>query len=344
MNNPNCEDDPNSASNIFEVSISHGILYPSFKVPIKICSPGNEPPTQFSIAPRDVNAKATYEEQYPVPFELAPSAFLDLRDKLILNMDETAGIDRSPKELAGGFMSTISFEVLHATYQYMIATSVSKLQHRYEERKITHAQNEFVLKARGLYAMHWLVTHTLCLDDESEKIFWARHPASKDSKYHPNLVPRKVTSQIRDEVRKLILKRTECLLKELEKLLKLPNRESTWGPCFCVISILCICSEILQIATDTNVIYEMHQKEPVKPISRKDCIEYCQRLDRLPISETIINFHARQRSHQLKEDKQIQNGFNPPRDGPEGLTQSDKDLALDIRRIWEEHSEIIFGT
>jgi hypothetical protein len=199
-----------------------------------------------------------------------------------------------------------------------------------------------VAKARGLHAMHWFMTHTLCLDDESEKRFWTRHPASKDSKYHRTLVPRKVTTQIRNEVRKVILERTNDVLKELEKRLKKPDRESAWAPCFCVVSILCICSEILQIAADTNVIREMHQKKHPQPISREICVKYCQQLDCLPIKEAITNFHARQRSHQLNEDKQIQNGFNPPRDGPEGLKQPEKDLAIDIRRIWEEHSKLQF--
>jgi hypothetical protein len=124
VDNSNCEDDPSSPNNIIEVAISHGKRYPPLKVSINICSPGNEPPAQSYIM--ILEGKAIYSERYPVPFELASSAFLDLGDKVIVNMDETAGIDRDPKDLVDDYMSIISFEVLQATYRYMIATDVSR--------------------------------------------------------------------------------------------------------------------------------------------------------------------------------------------------------------------------
>lgn len=187
--------------------------------------------------------------------------------------------------------------------------------------------------------MHWFMTHTICLDNPSKERFWARHPASNDSKYHRSLVPRKVTTQIRNVLREPIIERTKEVLKELERKLKSREKNLNWAPCFCAVSILCICAEILQIAADTNAVHDMHQEGRAKHISRDTCVKYCQQLDRFPIKEAITNFHGRLRSHQLKDDKQIENGFNPPRDGCEGLKQPDKDLATDIRRIWEDHSE-----
>jgi hypothetical protein len=139
----------------------------------------------------------------------------------------------------------------------------------------------------------------------------------------------------------LLQETTRQVLEDLEKELK-SRTKASWAPCFCVISILCICAEELQVAVDGFAVHQMLNKDRTNPMSREDGVEISRRLDDLLYRDCANLFHAIYKSRRPKSGQRNERGFNPIRDGvdvdeEEGLTQAMHDLLEEIREILANH-------
>jgi len=109
--------------------------------------------------------------------------------------------------------------------------------------------------------------------------------------YDSNTISRLLNRQVKSAMHELLREEIRAVLGGLEKVIK-KRSEGSWAEVFCIISILCICIEEVQIAVNG---FAMHTKfyglEKDRPMST-DCIELCRMLDDLPHVHLVELFHG----------------------------------------------------
>lgn len=128
------------------------------------------------------------------------------------------------------------------------------------------------------------------------------------------------------------------ILENLHTELRTKEKNS-WATCFCIIVILSMCMEAVQIAADGFVIQTMMENNETSTLSRDAAIEIAQSLDKRLFNECTYIFHMIHRSHEGSNHK----GFNPIRDGIEidtrhGIDENTVQLVEDMRRIISDYS------
>ena len=168
-----------------------------------------------------------------------------------------------------------------------------------------------------------------------------RNPVSEP--YDPHSISRLLNRQLKSDMHTILREITNDVLEELEKNLKTKSKAS-WALSFCVVSILCICMEEIQIAINGFGMHtRFHGAETDIP-SSQDSIEVCLKLDAKPFNHVIGLFHGVYQTRKLPSANRRDKVYNPIRDGPEinfveGLDQESADLVTEIRRIAFEHSK-----
>lgn len=198
-------------------------------------------------------------------------------------------------------------------------------------------------KAMVLYTLHYVMGRNITYSPRSgEKVIQhLRKPTSRA--YESNLISRLLSRQIKSAMHSLLREVTRDLLEDMEKDLRTRSR-TTWAPCFCVISILCMCIEEVQIATNGFTLHtQVHGPHTNHP-SSEATIEICRRLDDLPFVHLMELFHGIYKTQRPLTVHRNEHVYNPIRDGPEayGLDdagQNSIDLVNDIRKIIKKHGK-----
>jgi hypothetical protein len=161
--------------------------------------------------------------------------------------------------------------------------------------------------------------------------------------YERYLISRLLNRQVKSAMHSLQRDLTREVLEELEKDLK-KRSKAVWATCFCVISILCICMEDVQVAINGFLLHKRVNRPEIKPTSAEECIEICRKLDDLPFDHLVRLFHGIYKTQKTPSARRNDHIYNPIRDGPEidcseGLDQGSADLVNEIRRIINDHGE-----
>lgn len=204
-------------------------------------------------------------------------------------------------------------------------------------------KSRLLKKAAMLHAMHYFLSRTITFTGESaEKLI--------DGLQRPHLLKYAETQsstllgmQISHEMRNLLSETTYAVLDELEKTLsKSKYRDGSWTDIFCVMLVLCICIEAVQVASDSYAMVAL-LKDPACNLSRS---QMCQKLDKAPFETVTGLFHVvyKTRKASRKTGRKSSIGFNPIRNGiridsEEGITPQMVDLVRDIKQIMVTHGK-----
>jgi hypothetical protein len=198
--------------------------------------------------------------------------------------------------------------------------------------------------AMKLYAMHYFMGRLITITNGSGEEAFNGLQIPMKLLYDLSSTSQLLNRQLKHTMLVLLQETTRQVLESLEKELRSRTKVS-WAPCFCVILILCICAEELQVAVDGFTVHKILSKDRMNRISREDGVEISRRLDDLLYRDCANLFHGIHRSRRPKTGQRYEHSFNPIRDGvhvneEEGLTQAMHDLVEEIREILAIHSII----
>lgn len=143
--------------------------------------------------------------------------------------------------------------------------------------------------------------------------------------------------QVKQAMHHLLSETAHAVLEDLEKALsKSKGRPSTWADIFCVILILCMCIEAVQVASDSHAMAALRQ-DPKRDLSRA---KICRELDERPFKDLTELFHLAYKSRKVSRKGRL--GFNPIRTGimadeEEGITPQMVELVHEIMQIMIKH-------
>ena len=158
--------------------------------------------------------------------------------------------------------------------------------------------------------------------------------------YPYKLTSRLIGLQIKRVMYNLALETTGYILEKLEKCMlagKLSGG-TAWATSFCVISILCMCAEMVQIATDLKIVHIMKEEKGYTEISREDRISHKR-------GEALFDcqkkFHFVFKTHKRNGNQKNERGFNPLKHGLDiyserGLNKTTENLIDNVRRAMTE--------
>jgi hypothetical protein len=192
-------------------------------------------------------------------------------------------------------------------------------------------------KVMKLHAMHYFMSRIITFTEESAKKAVERLRIPMQLPYKRSLSSKLLMHQIKREMHTQQQELTLKVLKGLEKELKSRSKNS-WATSLCVILILSMCMEAVQVAVDGFIVQQkMLEKDRnnTLSVSRDDGFDIGRRLDDLPFEDCREIFHMIYRSSSER-------GFNPIRDGVDvnksiGIDEDTVILVNDIRRIMRDH-------
>lgn len=194
-----------------------------------------------------------------------------------------------------------------------------------------------------LYNVHYFMGRTVKFTDKTaDKVASTlRQPIPR--RYENSLISKLLNRQIKSAMHCLLRDLTREVLEELEKDLKTRSK-AVWATSFCVISIICICIEDVQVAIN-GLIMDMKVNSSESHIpSSKECIETCRKLDDIPFEHAVRLFHGIYKTQKAPSTYRNDHIYNPIRDGAridfkEDLDQESADLVNDVRKILRDHCE-----
>lgn len=189
-----------------------------------------------------------------------------------------------------------------------------------------------------LYAMFYFMTRSITFTEASaeEVIRSLQHPTQ--FRYKRDRSARLITRQIKQVMYTLLHQTTAEVLDGLEHEIR--GRKPAWGSSFCIILILCMCVEMVQVTADVRIVRKMLSDQSV---TRDTSIDLCRKLDEIPMEQCISIFHALHRTKKPKVGPRNEHGFNPLRDGleldlKEEISQELVDLVEDMRGVVRKHA------
>jgi hypothetical protein len=141
--------------------------------------------------------------------------------------------------------------------------------------------------------------------------------------YGRRVSSRLLNSQIKREMHLLQRALTREVLEDLHKEVRKKEKNS-WATCFCVIAILSMCIEAVQIAADGFIVQTMKENNETSPKARDAAIEIALSLEERLFNGCTYIFHMIHRSHEGSNHK----GFNPIRDGIEIDSENRIDVSM----------------
>jgi hypothetical protein len=197
--------------------------------------------------------------------------------------------------------------------------------------------------------MHFFMSKIIAFTKDSANKVVGNLRSPTQLPYGRSMSSKLLNYQIKREV---CLLQRELTLEVLEKLhgeLRTKSKDS-WATKFCVIIILSMCMEAIQLAIDGFLVQKLLSKDATnKPSeSRDDGFAFGRRIDERPFGDCIDIFHMMYKSGKFERES---NGktFNPIRDGVDGERSKGIDdetvsLVNDIRRIMSDHRKSILGS
>jgi hypothetical protein len=191
-----------------------------------------------------------------------------------------------------------------------------------------------------LHAMHYFMNHIITFTAESAEkaVTHLRAPRLFEIVNGPTLTSTLLNLQIKQAMQALLKEMTRAVLDGLDHILLGPKTKVSWASTFCVILIICLCIEAVQVASDSFAMAAL-RKDPACRLSR---IDICHQLDDKPFKALVDIFHMAYKTSKARNKSRI--GYNPIRNGlvvdeNEGVTQQMVDLVNDIKQIMTVHGK-----
>ena len=193
-----------------------------------------------------------------------------------------------------------------------------------------------------LHAIHYFMGRIITFTKDSAKNAIAQIRTPMQLPYQHSLTNRLINRQIKQVMYEILQELTRDVLEGLEKELRTRSKAS-WAATFCVILILSICVEAVQVATDAFIVQALIKgADTIGKATRDTGIEISRSLDDLLFKHYTELFHLIYRTSRPKHGHRNERGFNPIRDGvdideKEGINNSTEHLVNDIRKIIKDH-------
>jgi hypothetical protein len=129
-------------------------------------------------------------------------------------------------------------------------------------------------------------------------------------------------------------RQTKTVLQEFERHLK-KREQAGWPISFCVVLILCLCMEDIQIAANNFVFSDAEISQGLRSESYKACWQ----LEDKPYRQCTQIFHDMYRSYKQPNSHAAEGGFNPISQDTTHQTnwnQATRDMIYGIRQIINE--------
>ncbi|KAL3424217.1 fungal Zn binuclear cluster domain containing protein [Phlyctema vagabunda] len=212
-----------------------------------------------------------------------------------------------------------------------ISAKILNFINRYHKPDQAQEGGSLLHQALSLYAMHSFMGASLFIKPE-ELMCSKVDPGHSWNTVHDNQRPSALLiRQVKYVMNGLLQKTTNAVLEELEKQLRLRSRVA-WASSFCVIVLLCMCTEALQVAVDGIIIHKNSKQRSPISMDRVYGISISRKLEDLLYTDCSTIFHG------------IYKNFNPIKDGVEAdkhddLDQASQDLIKQIRQIMSDHED-----
>jgi hypothetical protein len=162
--------------------------------------------------------------------------------------------------------------------------------------------------------------------------------------YLPVLTSQLINLQVKQAMHGWLFDITGKVLEGLDAALApgLHRAKAAWVDHFCIVLILCICIEAVQVASDGHVIAAL-RKDPVSPLNR---VTTCRELDEGAYTHFTDLFHTFYKTGKKLKPHGDKGGVNPIRDGlavkeSDGITRQMVDLVSEIKDIMKRHGKQI---
>lgn len=189
-----------------------------------------------------------------------------------------------------------------------------------------------------LYAMQYFMSRiiTFTKDSAEKAVEGLRRPHKLN--FAQTLTSTLLNLQIKQAMQGLLFATTNEVLRGLDGAISGPKTKAAWADIFCVILILCMCIEAVQVANDGHAMAAL-RKDSKCGLSRLDI---CRLLDKEPFIHLTEIFHMAYKTE--KAGRKSRKGFNPIRcglrvDPGEGVTLQMVKLVDDVKAIIDTHGK-----
>jgi hypothetical protein len=194
-----------------------------------------------------------------------------------------------------------------------------------------------------LHAMHYFMSRIITFTKASAEKVVGRLRRPQELPFAQALTSTLLNSQIRQAMQRLLREMTRFVLEGLEKAISLPKTKANWADTFCVVLVLCICLEAVQVASDSYAMAALRD-DPKCGLSRA---AICQELDVEPFKRLTDLFHMAYKTRKAAANKKSKKGFNPIRNGVtlnqgEEITPEMVDLVNEINLLIRDHGKSPF--
>jgi hypothetical protein len=190
-----------------------------------------------------------------------------------------------------------------------------------------------------LYSMHYFMSRIITFTKESAEKAIGVLQRPHTLKYAQTLSSTLLNLQIKQAMKGLLSETTNAALEELENVMsKSKGKANSWADIFCVILILCMCIEAVQVASDSYAMAAL-RKDPNCGLDRQ---MICRELDEKPFNHLTELFHMAFKTAKASSKRRI--GFNPIQLGlginkEEGITPQMVELVYEVKRIMVTHGK-----
>ena len=187
--------------------------------------------------------------------------------------------------------------------------------------------------------------HILVMTKESAKQAAASIRSPAMLPFEPAITTMLLNRQIKQAMQSLLADLTAEALEGLEHELTFRKSKSSWAASFCVISILCMSMERVQVMTDSTAVIGLRNDSTL----RLSYAEIIRSLDERPFNHFLDIFHTVYKTRKPNEHDNRGLYFNPIRDGlvineNDGISQQMVDLVNEIRQIMVKHGKYTVGS
>lgn len=292
------------------------------------------------------NQRQSFTQSYAPPLGLYETGPEELRAKCSDHIKRIISQKRDTGEVNCGDVSIITLQAFEAINTYRRSSPegahVSRSLKLFQMHFLTDSvKSPLLRKAVMLYAMNYFMNRILTFTKESAGKAVNRLLRPQSLPFEEALqVSRVLTStllnlQIKQAMQNLLRDTTRTVLRGLEtEILIIPKSPDTWADNFCIVLILCMCIEAVQVESDSRAMTAL-RKDPTCTLSRTDI---CQKLDYVPFGQLTNLFHTAYRTKRAKSNHENKIGINPIRYGfpikeGEGITPQMRTLVNEMKII-----------
>jgi hypothetical protein len=191
-----------------------------------------------------------------------------------------------------------------------------------------------------LHAMHYFMSRIIGFSKTSAEMVVGRLRKPQVLPFAQAVTSTLLNLQIKQAMQRLLRETTEQVLEGLDKAISLQKSKVNWADTFCIVLILCICLEAVQVASDCYAMAELRDN-PKSGLSRPGI---CQQIDAKPFKQLTDLFHMVYKTQKATTNKKSKKGFNPIQNGisvnlGEEIPPQMVNLVNEVREIMTTHGE-----